>query len=69
MYFIVKGICRVLNDEGVELAILKQGQNFGEMALLDASSPLRNASVVSITKCSLAVLTKADFELICEMYP
>ena len=25
MYFIVKGICRVLTDQGEELAILKQG--------------------------------------------
>ena len=25
MYFIVKGICRVLSDQGEELAILKQG--------------------------------------------
>ena len=69
MYFMVKGICRVLNDQGEELAILKQGQNFGEMALLDAKSPLRKANVVSMTKCSLAVLTRSDFELICEMYP
>ena len=69
MYFIVKGICRVLTDQGEELAILKQGQNFGEMALLDFNSPLRQANVVSMTKCSLAVLTKNDFDLICEMYP
>ena len=69
MYFIVKGFCRVLNVDGSELAILKQGQNFGEMALLNVQSPLRQANVVSITKCSLAMLTKTDFEMICEMYP
>ena len=39
------------------------------MALLDFNSPLRQANVVSMTKCSLAVLTKNDFDLICEMYP
>ena len=69
MYFVVKGICRVLGEHGEEIAILKQGQNFGEMALLDAQSPLRKANVVSLTKCSLAVLSKTDFDLICDMYP
>ena len=39
------------------------------MALLDPKNPLRTASVVSLTKCSLAVLTRADFEHIGEMYP
>ena len=69
MFFIVKGICRVYNADSVELANLRQGQNFGEMALLDPNNPLRNASIVSVTKCSLAVLTKADFDLICNTYP
>lgn len=41
MFFIVKGFCRVLTQDGKELALLKQGQNFGEMALLDKESPLR----------------------------
>jgi len=61
MYFIVKGCCRVQSVEGIELAILKRGQNFGEMGLLGEDNPLRQASVVTITKCSLAVLTKRDF--------
>ena len=69
MFFIVKGFCKVIKADGFELATLKSGQNFGEMALLDPKNPLRSASVVSLTKCSLAVLTRADFELICKMYP
>ena len=69
MYFIVKGCCRVQSAEGIELAVLKKGHNFGEMGLLDMQNPLRQASVVTITKCSLAVLTKDDFELICKNYP
>lgn len=39
------------------------------MALLDEKSPLRKANVVSLTKCSLAMLTKKDFDMICESYP
>ena len=69
MFFIVKGFCKVVKVDGLELATLKQGQNFGEMALLEAKNPLRTASVISLTKCSLAVLTRADFEHIGEMYP
>ena len=69
MFFIVKGFCKVIKEDGLELATLKQGQNFGEMALLDPKNPLRTASVLSLTKCSLAILTRADFEHIGEMYP
>ena len=69
MFFIVKGFCKVVKADGLELATLKSGQNFGEMALLDPKNPLRSASVLSLTKCSLAVLTRADFELICQSYP
>ena len=69
MYFIVKGFCRVFDQDGTQLAVLKQGQNFGEMALLDVSNPLRQANITSITKCSLAVLSKNDFDMICQLYP
>ena len=37
--------------------------------MLDPKHPLRNASIVSVTKCSLAVLTRQDFNLIGTMYP
>ena len=39
------------------------------MALLDRNNPKRTASVVSETKCSLAVLTFKNFLLICDSYP
>ena len=39
------------------------------MALLNADAPLRQASVIAITKVSVAVLTLANFKLICLMYP
>lgn len=65
MYFIVSGYCKVVTEDGHELAVLKHGQNFGEMALLKQDAPKRGASVISITKISLAVLTLSNFKLIC----
>jgi len=51
------------------MEILRKGQNFGEMALIDAEMPLRIASVISLTTVSLAVLTADDYEDVCEIYP
>jgi len=69
MYFIIKGLVKVTKADGQELAQLKQGDNFGEMALLNTKMPIRKASVVSMTKVSTAVLTLENFNLICQMYP
>lgn len=57
MYFIVKGVVKITSVEGVEFATLKAGDNFGEMAILDTKKPIRGANVVSVTQCSLALLT------------
>jgi signal-transduction protein with cAMP-binding, CBS, and nucleotidyltransferase domain len=69
MYFIVKGVVEIRDQENEVLNTLKQGQNFGEMALLNESNPVRMAHAVSQTMVSLAVLTKEDFRSICEFYP
>ena len=69
MYFIVKGVIEIRGVNHELLNTLKQGQNFGEMALLDESNPLRKANAVSQTNVSLAVITKRDFDSICEGFP
>ena len=69
MYFIEKGAIEIRGVNHELLNTLKQGQNFGEMALLDESNPVRMANAVSQTMVSLAVLTKKDFDSICEFVP
>lgn len=44
MYFIIKGGANVISSEGIHLAELKVGDNFGEMALLEKGN-LRSATV------------------------
>jgi len=51
------------------LATLGQGQNFGEMAIMEKEPEIRTASVVSHTNVSLAVLMVSDFKQICDLYP
>jgi len=36
MFFIVEGLVQVLDQNGEKIDVLRSGQNFGEMALLDA---------------------------------
>ena len=69
MYFIEKGVIEIRGVNQELLNTLKQGQNFGEMALLDESNPVRMANAVSQTMVSLAVLTKKDFNSICKFVP
>jgi len=69
MYFIDKGVIEIRGVNHELLNTLKQGQNFGEMALLDKSNPIRMATAVSQTMVSLAVLKKKDFDSICEFVP
>ena len=49
--------------------VLKQGQNFGELVLLNPDIPFRKASVRSLTTVSLAVLTRKKFNEIVLFYP
>ncbi len=63
-YVIVKGTCLVtretpLNQDGIKLAELQEGDTFGEEALISATT--RNATVSMLTDGSLMRLGKEDF--------
>lgn len=62
-YLIVEGsvaVCRIAAD-GREtiLSILKEGDFFGEMSILDSS--LRSASIKSLTEVELGIIKRSDF--------
>lgn len=63
MYLIKEGKVNVTlaNEEGKEmiLATLQQGDNFGELSLLDDDP--RSANVIALEKCVFIVLQRADF--------
>jgi glucose-6-phosphate 1-dehydrogenase len=59
MYLIARGEAEVLGDAGQVWSTLREGDCFGEMALL-LSEP-RTATVRATTPCDLLVLDKADF--------
>lgn len=65
MYFIAAGEVTVITTGGP--VVLKEGEFFGEMGLLD-SRP-RNADVVSDGYCHLLVLSRRDFEALLERRP
>jgi CRP-like cAMP-binding protein len=63
-YILREGKCKVIRKtrqkpEGVVLAVLGAGDNFGEEALISGGK--RNASVVMVTNGVLMSLSKADF--------
>jgi CRP-like cAMP-binding protein len=69
--FIIKSglvkISKVVEDGEVLLAVLKAGDVFGEMAVLD-SSP-RVASVISLEECQLMVLNRENFQQMIKTQP
>ncbi len=62
MYFISKGAVEVLSNEGQVLTVLREGDFFGEMALIRKRK--RNASVRALIHTDLYVLDVASFERI-----
>jgi glucose-6-phosphate 1-dehydrogenase len=66
MYFICRGQVEVL-DEEKRVAVLNEGDFFGELALL-MSIP-RTATIRAMTICDLFVLDKADFNRVLKDYP
>jgi CRP-like cAMP-binding protein len=60
-------IAKVVGDGEVLLAVLKTGDIFGEMAVLD-SSP-RVASAISFDECQLMVLNQANFQQMINTQP
>jgi len=67
MYFIGFGTLEVLSADGQLLATLKEGNFFGELALL-FSEP-RNASVRAVDYCDLYSLDKDTFDHTISRYP
>ena len=63
LYIVISGRLKVMmsDKEGREviLAILNQGDFFGEMGLIDQAP--RSATVVAIESCELLTITRADF--------
>ena len=67
MFFIVKGKCEVLNDNNVPVVILRNGQYFGEIALL--MEQRRSATIRAASFCILGKLTKQSFVSIVAEFP
>jgi CRP-like cAMP-binding protein len=62
MYLLARGEVEVLDDAGQVVKRLKDGDIFGEIAVL-LSKP-RTANVRAVTPCDLFVLDKSDFRRI-----
>jgi len=67
MYFICRGEVEVLDASGKAVHTLKDGDFFGEIGVLMATT--RTASIRAKTLCDLFVLTKADFSRILQDHP
>lgn len=67
MYLLARGEVDVLDDSGNVVKVLKDGDFFGEVALLK-STP-RMANVRARSSCDLFVLDKADFNRILHDHP
>jgi Na+:H+ antiporter len=70
LYIIARGVVRVSRRDGNvwrNIASLMAGNFFGEGALLDHRP--RNATVTSMTPCSLYKLKRKDLEVVVDVYP
>lgn len=71
LYIINSGRVKIIlgDEDGKEVILNTQGagEYFGELALLD-SGP-RSASVISTQKCSLAMISKTDFDDFLQKHP
>jgi CRP-like cAMP-binding protein len=70
MYIVVEGECRVVHHKGgnyVELAVLRGGDFFGELALVDEGP--RSADVVAVTDTALLKITQAIIAAVAGVYP
>ena len=63
MYVIKRGEVQVLRDNTI-LAVLKDGQFFGEMALV--SDETRNATIKTVSDVELLTLSKDDYKYLME---
>ena len=67
MYLICRGKVEVLDGQGAVKAVMREGDCFGEVALL-LSEP-RTATVRARTPCDLFVLGRSDFSRILRDHP
>jgi len=70
LFIIQKGsvtIAKIVDENEVLLAVLKQGDIFGEMALLEAKP--RNASAVAYEECQLLAVNRANFQKMISSQP
>ena len=59
----------VLDKTDTEIASLKDGDSFGEVALLGSKTMRRTATVLSSAYCDLDLFTKSDFEQLLNDFP
>jgi CRP-like cAMP-binding protein len=70
MYIVVSGQCRVIHHKGgrdIDLAVLKEGDFFGEISLVDEGP--RSADVVAVTAVSLLKISQAVISAVAGVYP
>lgn len=67
MFFIEHGLVSVLAPSGRSIAQLKDGDYFGEMALM--TNERRNSTVVATSFCDIYQLSRRDFEEVIVGYP
>lgn len=70
MYIIMVGSVRVWTrhkNKEVELAVLKEGNFFGEVGLLTGNK--RTANIAAVDECQLLRLSRTNFLKICQRYP
>jgi CRP-like cAMP-binding protein len=70
LFIIQKGsvtIAKIVDENEVLLAVLKPGDIFGEMALLEAKP--RNASAVAYEECQLLAVNRANFQKMISSQP
>jgi CRP-like cAMP-binding protein len=70
MYILVGGQCRVVHHKSgrdIDLAILKEGDFFGELALVDEGP--RSADVIALTDVTLLKITQAVVAAVAGVYP
>jgi len=67
LYVICRGEGEAIGASGKQLAVIKEGECFGEMAML-YDQP-RSATIRSLSPCDLLVLNAADFRRIIEDFP
>ncbi len=85
MFFLVRGLISIekmmkkedkesgqIEFENTEIAQLKAGSYFGELALLrkgDRTKQRRAASCIALTDCDTRILRKTTFNTVCEDFP